>query len=207
MNLQLSLWIGLLAAIVMFCGDMLLYYTKEEYISDNTLNPIIAIMKEIPVWRLRFGGLIGPFASFLYCFGFYSITISALPGYKILSVLTCLLLSLGMVVSGTYHSQCTYLGVIKKEDANAKMGALIKNMELISRVSFIITGLGLMLLAAIIVLGGSLYPRWFVVLTPGVLFFMKYIWKALPQPFKIILFGGWYNLMFAVFFSASLFAL
>ena len=43
--LNTILLIGLSGAILMFIGDMALYYSKEDYVADGTLNPIIDIMK------------------------------------------------------------------------------------------------------------------------------------------------------------------
>lgn len=80
MTLQGSTAIGLLAALTMLCGDMLLYFTKEPFQVDGTLKPYIGIMRRLPNWRLRLGGLLGPIAAFLYCIGFYQITLSAVDG-------------------------------------------------------------------------------------------------------------------------------
>lgn len=34
MSLMLVLSVGLIAGLLMFCGDMLLYYDKRDYVSD-----------------------------------------------------------------------------------------------------------------------------------------------------------------------------
>lgn len=69
--LKLYLIIGLFGAILMFIGDMILYYSKNDYVSDGTLAPIIDIMKEKRRISLYVGGMIGPVASFVYCVGYY----------------------------------------------------------------------------------------------------------------------------------------
>lgn len=59
--------IGIIAAILMFTGDMLLYYDKKDYVSDGTFQPVISLMKNVSDKRLYAGGIIGPIAAFLYC--------------------------------------------------------------------------------------------------------------------------------------------
>ena len=44
--LNTILLVGLFGAVLMFIGDMILYYSKEDYVTDGTLNPIIDIMKK-----------------------------------------------------------------------------------------------------------------------------------------------------------------
>lgn len=61
---------GLIAAIFMFVGDMLLYYDKKDYVSDGTFHTVISLMKNVSDKRLYVGGIIGPIAAFLYCLGY-----------------------------------------------------------------------------------------------------------------------------------------
>ena len=62
-----TLIVGLAGALLMFCGDMTLYYDKNDFIHDGTINPIVNIMKKLPPLRVMIGGWIGPVAAFLYC--------------------------------------------------------------------------------------------------------------------------------------------
>ena len=66
------------------------------------------------------------------------------------------------------------------------------------------TAIGLILFAVLIVMGKTLYPRWFVLLTPAVTIFAGSLWTRIPQPLRIVLFGGWNNLVFVIFFAACL---
>ena len=67
-----TVWIGLAGALLMFTGDMLLYYTPQDfsYGPNNStaekLNSIIDVMKRLPARRAMAGGMIGPAAAFLY---------------------------------------------------------------------------------------------------------------------------------------------
>ncbi|WP_321163009.1 DUF6796 family protein [Peptoniphilus mikwangii] len=73
--LQITLLAGLLGAILMFLGDMTLYYDKNDYSSDDGLSSIIGIMKNVSRKRLYIGGMLGPISAFLYCVGFYHIVL------------------------------------------------------------------------------------------------------------------------------------
>ena len=54
---------------------MFLYYDKNDFEHNGTLQPIIDIMKNLPKMRVMFGGWLGPVAAFLYCIGFYHIVL------------------------------------------------------------------------------------------------------------------------------------
>lgn len=203
MTLQLSLLFGAFAALLMFSGDMLLYFSREEYHPNGNLKFIMTLMKRISDRRLMLGGLIGPIASFLYCIGFYHITFIVEENDQFLAYAIMLLCSLGMIISGAYHSHCTYLGLIPKTGTTQTMKKVLTYIKILSSVSFIFLGIGLFLLAGIILLEKTCFPRWFVLLTPVSLFFLKYVLKKVPQPFLIVLYGGWYNLMFAIYFLAA----
>ena len=75
--LLMTLIVGLLGATLMFCGDMMLYYDKNDFEQSGSLEPIVAIMKTLPRKRVMLGGWIGPVAAFLYCIGFYHIVLIA----------------------------------------------------------------------------------------------------------------------------------
>lgn len=204
MTLQLSLILGIFAALLMFSGDMLLYFTAGSYRPDGTLEPVISIMKRLPDRRLMLGGLIGPCASFFYCLGFYHITLMVPGQYRTGAFCITLLCSMGMIISGAYHSQCTYLGLIGKTDCRDGIEKVIRNLRLLSGISFLFLAAGLLFLSIGILSGMTCYPRYLFLFSPLVLYFLKYLWVKIPQPFLIVVYGGWYNLMFAVYFLAAL---
>ena len=61
--------LGLFGSMLMFAGDMLLYFTSGVYDMDGTLKPYLHIMRDIPAARVRVGGALGPVAAFLYVLG------------------------------------------------------------------------------------------------------------------------------------------
>ena len=54
-----TLIIGLFGAALMFCGDMTLYYNRNDFEQNGSLDPIIDIMKKLPRKRVMLGGWIG----------------------------------------------------------------------------------------------------------------------------------------------------
>ena len=102
--LMLILVIGLIGAVLMFCGDMILYFDKRDYEQTGTFEPIIGIMKALPKKRVMLGGFIGPVAAFLYCIGFYHIVLITDESVYVLSFTAFLLNCFGIIAGGAYHS-------------------------------------------------------------------------------------------------------
>ena len=100
MNLKGILFIGLAGAFLMFCGDMILYYSKDDYINDGTLNPVIEIMKQVSTGRLYAGGILGPLTAFLYCIGYYHLVLFAKDGYETFGRTLFLINCLGIICGG-----------------------------------------------------------------------------------------------------------
>ena len=113
-----TIWIGLAGALLMFAGDMLLYYTPEDFACDpkssakEKINAIIDVMKGLPAGRVMAGGMIGPVAAFLYCVGFYHIVLMANETSHTLAMTAFLLSCFGIITGGAYHSHCAYLGLL-----------------------------------------------------------------------------------------------
>lgn len=67
-----TLWVGLAGALLMLAGDMLLYYTRKDFScgpkssTEERINAIIDVMKNLPARRIMAGGMVGP-AAFLSC--------------------------------------------------------------------------------------------------------------------------------------------
>ena len=146
----------------------------------------------------------GPVAAFFYCIGYFHVTLATVEEYRILAFITTLLSCLGIILGGTYHSQFTYLGLIGKIGSNTEMDDIKGNIKLLNFLSFIFMGIGALALALLIIFNKTYYPVWAIVFTPIILFLFSSIWTKLPQPFLSVVFGGWYNLMYVIYFGASL---
>ena len=81
------------------------------------------------------------------------------------------------------------------------------NIMFVMRFATVPMYLGFVVLGVAIVLGQTVFPAWFVVLTPLVTSFLGLAWMRVPQPARCILFGGWSNLVFTIMFAAMVLAL
>lgn len=204
MGLTITLIAGLMAGILMFCGDMLLYYDKRDYVSDGTFNSVIDIMKDVSEKRLYAGGLIGPVAAFLYCVGYYHIVLIASSEIYVLAMIGFLSSCMGIIIGGAYHSHCAYLGLIGKLDNKKAMDTIIQYFSLINKFSFLFQIIGLLILLICIACGWTVLPIYFAVFTPGILYLLLPLMKKLPKGIHIIICGGWNNLIFVIYYLVLL---
>ena len=205
-------WIGLAGALLMFAGDMLLYYTPKDFSygpkssTEKRLNAIIDVMKNLPAKRVMVGGMIGPVAAFLYCVGFYHIVLMTDEQAHTLAMAAFLLSCFGIITGGAYHSHCSYLGLLGN---NRDRVALEKAMRYFQKLPLILyagEGIGFVLLAFLIVTGNTVLPRWMFLLSPGILFLLKPVVGKLPKGIRIIISGGWTNLISVIYYFAVLIA-
>ena len=199
-----TLVIGLAGALLMFCGDMALYYDKNDFVHDGTLDPIINIMNKLPVKRVMIGGWIGPIAAFLYCIGFYHIVLITDESLYKLAFAAFLLSCLGIIAGGAYHSHCAYLGLLGADEQRDDLAIVIKYFQKLPLILYLGEGLGLLGLIVLMVAGKTIFPQWMAVLSPGVLFLLKPLSRKLPKGLHMILCGGFSNVIFVVYYAISI---
>ena len=207
------LWVGLAGALLMFCGDMLLYYTPEDFgygpksSKEEKINAIIDVMKRLPAKRVMAGGMIGPVAAFLYCVGFYHIVLMTNEQSYTLAFSAFLLSCLGIITGGAYHSHCAYLGLLGNDKNREALNAVMKYFQKLPLILYIGEGFGFLILIFLIVTGRTMLPKWMFLLSPGILFLLKPIVGRLPKGVRIIVSGGWTNLMSVIYYVAVLIAI
>lgn len=208
-----TLWIGLAGALLMFAGDMLLYYTPEDFAcgpknsAEERINAIIDVMKELPAGRVMAGGMIGPIAAFLYCIGFYHIVLMTNEQTYTLAMAAFLLSCFGIIIGGAYHSHCAYLGLLGDDGGRNALNAAMKYFQKMPLILYAGEGIGFLLLIFLIVTGKTVLPRWIFLLSPGMLFLLKPAVSRLPKGARVIISGGWMNLISVIYYSAVLIAI
>lgn len=202
--LILSIMAGLVGAAGMFSGDMLLYFTKGAYDMDGTLKPYAGIMKNISEKRLFWGGVLGPVCSFLYACGFIHLYFIAADDMRLPAVILSLLLSFAIIIGGAYHGQWTMLGLSAKYGDDTMTDKTIQTMMGLAKIYTLPYFLGCIGIAVMIVGGWTDLPPLFVLFSPIVTLFLNFIWLKLPQPLRVVLFGGWYNLVFVIYYLSLL---
>lgn len=199
-----TLVIGLLGAHLMFCGDMTLYYDKDDYEQNGTLQPIIDIMKKLPRIRVMIGGWIGPVAAFLYCIGFYHIAMIAEEASHTLAFTAFLLSCLGIIAGGAYHSHFAYLGLLGQDEQKEDLKIVMSYFQKLPIILYGGEGLGLLILLFLVVTGKTILPAWMAVLTAGVLFLLKPLARKLPKGLHMVICGGFSNIIFVVYYLVML---
>ena len=210
MSIETTMIIGLIGALLMFAGDMLLYYTPKDFSyspkssAEERINAIIDVMKNLPAKRVIAGGMIGPVAAFLYCVGFYHIVLMAKEQAHTFAMAAFLLSCFGIITGGAYHSHCAYLGLLGADKDRTALNTVMKYFQKLPLILYAGEGIGFLLLVLLIVTGKTVLPWWMFLLSPGVLFLLKPVVGRLPKGIRIIISGGWTNLISVIYYLAAL---
>ncbi|PKF77293.1 hypothetical protein CW749_22830 [Vibrio sp. vnigr-6D03] len=190
--------LGMIGAVLMYIGDMLLYFTAEP-LSDSPY-ALLMVMKDVSDTRLILGGLIGPVAAFFYLFGFIGVFLKLDAGKMRNTILA--IFSLAIVIGGAYHSQFTNIGMVGKiseEALKQSWDVSVIYMYLV----FCMYAIGGILYIYMVLRKQSLLSRKVVLFSPFPLMFVgTALMNVMPQPFMIIIGGGWYNIMMLIFFMS-----
>ena len=204
MTLYRSILIGLLASFLMFLGDMILYYDPNDYDGKDTINNIIGIMKNVSIKRLYIGGLLGPICAFIYCIGFYHIVLSIQEEYLNVAWFVFLINIFGMILGGTYHIQCAYLGLLSRYENKGAFDEFLRFLKFQAKIVFTTMALANILTALIILFGLTIFPRWQALFTPIFLLIFTPIADRFPKGLHMIIRGGWFNLIYFIYYLSLL---
>lgn len=204
MTLYKSILIGLLGSFLMFLGDMILYYDSDDYNGKDTINNIIGIMKNVSIKRLYLGGLLGPICAFIYCIGFYHIVLATQEKYLNLAWFVFLINIFGMILGGTYHIQCAYLGLLSRHENKGSLDEFLKFLKFQAKIVFGIMAIANIALALIILFGLTVFPRWQALFTPIFLLILTPLAERLPKGLHMIIRGGWFNLIYFIYYFSLL---
>lgn len=204
-KLRITGYIGLIASLLMYAGDMLLYFTAEPF--QDYKQELLPSMGNVPFDRLAAGGIIGPLSACLYAIGFYHIYLAVRKAYKKTARVMLVAFCASLMFGGAFHAFFPAFGIVSAAGHPELIEPLHTYADRLGSCT-----MGLMLAAWILFLGLVLgkrthYPRWIILATPWVSMWLMYLWVELPQPFQILIAGGWSNLMSTIFFAFSLIAL
>ena len=204
MTLYKSILIGLFGSFLMFLGDMTLYYDPKDYDGKDTINSIIGIMKNVSIKRLYIGGLLGPICAFIYCIGFYHIVLSIQEEYLNLAWFVFLINIFGMILGGTYHIQCAYLGLLSRHENKGAFDEFLKFLKLQAKIVFFIMALANIAIALIILFGITVFPSWQALFTPIFLIIFTPLAERLPKGLHMLIRGGWLNIIYFIYYLSLL---
>lgn len=204
MNLFGFLIVGLLGAFFMFLGDMVLYYDRNDYKNDGSLDGIVSIMKKVKNGRLYVGGVLGPITAFLYFIGFYHIVLISNENTQMIGWILFLINSLGIFLGGAYHSHCAYLGLLSRHENKEVFEEFLGYLKFQAKWTYAFMALGSIGLALFILFGCTILPRWMVLFTPIILILLTPLVGKLPKGIHMIIRGGWTNLIYVIYYLAAL---
>lgn len=201
---------GLIGALLFFVGDMLFYGYFGP--GNRFAEGMRLTVQQASVERLFAGGLLGPVASCLCIVGFWHVyrnvrSAALIPGRVMLVAFFVL-----MVGGSAVHALWTAKGLAIKycsgsDPACSDLAASIQSYWTLAYNLDAAPGyLGALLLAVLVVLGKTRYPRWTVIANPAVvLLLVSAFANSVPSPLGAGLVGGTANLSIALFFLVSIF--
>ncbi|MCD6379473.1 hypothetical protein J7M07_03400 [bacterium] len=214
-RIRLTGFAGILGALLMFTGDMFLYggfYGGSEYYECSR-----RIMSEIPLLRLMIGGAVGPVASILYTIGFWQVYLAIRSAGKVLALISFSGFACMIIFAGSYHSGFVNTGLILRAKASVQQSdieivkALLDQSTaylhfLFSTLS-VFGAIGTIIFLFTIIFRKTYYPKFIILFTPTLLIFTFSIANYIPSPVGGIIYGGYINLAFLLFFCVSTFLL
>jgi hypothetical protein len=198
---------GFGGALLFFAGDMLFYghFGPGAAFADGML----ATVAQASPARLFAGGLVGPLAACLCIVGFWHVYLNVRPSSVFLGRLMLVAFSVLMVGGSAVHTLWTVKGLALKycygraAPCSDLLAATNSYWALAYDLSAAPGYIGAALLAGLILLRKTWYPRWTVVANPAVLIALSPLAVRVPSPLGAILVGGFTNLSIAAFFLVS----
>ena len=211
--LRLTGLIGMLAALMGFTADWLLYggfYGGEEFYTISG-----QIMSNVSNTRLMVGGLLGPIEAAFYIVGFWHIYMALRPGGKTLAAITFGGLSWSVIVgAGAFHSAFVFKGLLLRAQKiitdpqiswfQALLSDASRYIHLLYQVMFFLGLAATFVFLFLILFRKTLYPKWMVLFVPTLwVLVLPQIAKNIPAPIGGMLLGGSMNLSFLLYFAVS----
>jgi hypothetical protein len=199
--------IGLAGSLLFFAGDMLFYGHLGP--GNRFANGMLATVQHASVERLFAGGLLGPIAACMCIVGFWHVYLNVRPQSQTLGRLMFAAFCVLMVAGSAVHTLWAAKGLALKYCSGEQvpcanvLEATRAYWTLAYNLGAVPGYLGAVLLAYLVVLKRTWYPRWTVIANPAVLVLLSPLATAAPAPVGAILVGGSTNLSIAAFFFVS----
>lgn len=203
-NLRIFGVVGILAASIMFLSDCVI---MDSSASGSEFGEVaLDRLAHSANWRLTLGGIAGPIAACLFIVGFAHVFVALRPGGTRKAFTCAAGLASGYVILGAWHAAGPLIAFIIRllpSDVHPSSHESWTYMMNLGCVGFVPAAASLLLLPALILLSKSLYPKWFALLTPGILYSCTFVFVYVPAPVGGYLVMGSGSLSFLVFFVAS----
>lgn len=198
---------GLVGALLMFTGDMLLYGHFGS--GAEFINRYKTVIISASTFRLYVAGAVGPVAAIFYLIGAYHLYLRLQPARALPRIVTSLAFAALFVIAGAVHAVWAAYALVLRAVAHGQANADVETgmrayLDLVYRMAEVVGYPAALLLLVLVLIGRTTYPRWSVVLNPGLLMLASPLVVFLPAPIGAPVVGGLFNLAFVVFFAFSL---
>lgn len=208
MSTRTSGIVGLVAAIAMLAADMLLYGHLGSAI--DFWDGVRRVADDATPLRLFAGGVVGPLAAVLYMAGFWHVYLNTRQAGSSAARLMFGALVAMISTGGAYHAVwtvrmlCYKHGLYESDSVNSFMATFASYGEVLYLVASSAGFIACPILLILVLTGRSRYPRWTAVANPGLWIPLSVLVSRLPEPYGAAVFGGYFNLVFAAFFTVSI---
>lgn len=204
-KLKLTGYAGIVGSLLMYTGDMLLYFTTRPV--PDLEKDLLPSMSSVPLERLIAGGLVGPVAALLCIAGFYHLFLRVKSTRRKTARWMLALFSFSMVMGGAYHAFFPAFGIVSSQGHTEIIASLLSYAGWLGAFVFYLMGMGWLLFSILALQKQTSFPRWIVLFTPLITIWLIFLWQMLPRPFNILIAGGWFSLILAPIFIVSLLTL
>jgi Family of unknown function (DUF6796) len=203
--------VGLLGAITLLVGDMLLYGHLGSAV--DVWEGARQVAGQASLERLFWGGLLGPIGAVLYLAGFWHVYLNTRRAGRLAAKAILVGLTTMIVVGGAYHILWTVqmlsfkYGLADIAELSPFSDALGSYLTTVYNMAAVPGYLASLILAALVLIGRTRYPRWTILVNPGLLMLFPLIFgpSLIPAPIGAAIMGGYINLTFCVFLTVSIF--
>lgn len=192
---------GMIGSLLMYVGDMFLYFFKEEIKGTYATKQIIETMTRFSYKRIMIGSLLAIPACIFNCIGILHLNTIAIS--RVHARNGMLLLLVFFISGAIYHSQFMYYGILNRFNHTSDLDdAYKKYMHLLKNLVFGMYAASFLYLAFMIGFCKTILPWWYVFFTPLLVFLWIKVLKKLKQPLYMLLVGGWGNLPIVIYYGA-----
>lgn len=204
-RLRLFGLVGVVAAGMMFASDCIMLDSSSSGAEFGRI--ALSRLTDSPNWRLTLGGVGGPIAACIFVVGIAHIFIALRPGGPRLAGLCAVGLATGYVILGAWHAALPMFAFVNRLQPGAENPMDHESwnyLVTLGFVGFVPAAFSLILFPFLIMIRKTLYPKWFAVLTPGILYACAlFSFAPFPAPIGGFLVMGSGSLSFLFYFVFS----
>ena len=199
--------LGILGGLLLFAGDMLFYY-------DSSSTNFLLNMGNASDSRIIWSGITALVAAWFYVIGVGQVYMAFQPVKPLVRIIVVfcfasIMISYG-IIHGAYLAIATTakLAVVNQLDIEASTALAYKANQALRNIIYPIFGIVSILFIYQVWRRKTLYPRWMILFFPAIPFVVQGVLEPLlTGKWRIIILGGFLNLIMVVFFTASTVAL